>query len=312
MANESFLSLAKREFRSIPNSFTVHITKSPRLLNWKKSPRKLLAGIITNKYLRSRKTKRSIGHLSIEITCQNPNTGATEHRLAGQGAVDVTQYVPKLIKDGFGFSIMLTNEHIKKYDELNQSQLVTIDGKLEGAKELDKEYSENIYKKNLMGFATYKINYEKCQKMIKFYDEYKKLTIETAGSQNPQGGNNYGFGANTKLMQGAGCATFLQEFFEIAGLKSHFRNFFQRVYVDKNLLGDPLNGKEVNISKLLFSFSHLSKAKKGRFTLDIPSPDLMFEELRKTFKNKKNYYKNKKIIKSKILGNSQAFHIVFE
>jgi hypothetical protein len=308
----SFEEFANNTYRKFDNTLTVHLTNAPKEINWASTPRDLILSIAKNKYLHSKKTRRTIGHITVELNYVDED-GKKVHRFGGQGVKDLTQFASKLVKEGYGFSVILGPDHLKQYKQLEDKPLVTIDGRFEDSNELIEEFNENIYKDDLNAFVTYQLTLDTCKKLVKFFDEYEKHT--QLASENPshekKAATRYGFGADTLNFDGAGCATFAEAFYVLSGLGDHYKNFYSSVYVPEDYFGNPDKGQKVGLGKILFSKVNLSKQEKTSLYVQFPDPNNMFWAMKSTFENKDSFDGLPVVEKGKF-GDSKSFYLVFD
>lgn len=308
----SFKDFADKTYRKFENTLTIHVTNAPAELNWADSPRSLLLSIAKNKYLLKKITRRSLGHVTVEINYTD-ETGSHVHRFGGQGVKDLSQFARKLTKEGFGFSVILMPEHLKKHKQLSQKPLVTIDGEFEDSEELIEELDFNIYKENLNAFVTYKIKPETCRKLITYFDEYKEHSAfaEKDSNHHTPAASRYGFGADPLKFEGAGCATFIEAFYILAGLGDHYKNFYRSIYAPKKLFGHPAQGRKVGLGKLLFSNLKLSEKKDDSLFIEFPSPNEMYNQLKSVYETAEKY-DGLQVLEKGAFGDSKSFYLVFD
>ena len=277
---DDFNSLADSTYRKFDNTITLHMTHSPYGINWESSSLNVIVNLAMNKYLFP-DTKRSLGHVTVELNCTNKN-GESKRVISGQGAKSLDKLSHALLKEGVGLSLVnrpSTNPHLP---------LITTTGKLEDENDLTPEYDQYLKrKKDKMAFLTYKVSPKSCQDMLHFYKKYKVVTEKTRDLETPLAGNVYGFGAEPTKFQGAGCATYAEAFFEVAGLLEHFK-FYQEIYATEKLIGNPDKYHHVSLGTLLLSKESISKPGKNKITLKFPDPDIMHKFVYETNKNPKN------------------------
>lgn len=287
-----FNEYANQTYRSHTNTITYHLIRSPYGVDWSNKTSNVILKLAMNKYFFP-ETKRNLGHVTVELNCQDKN-GEDIRIITGQGAKSTQRLTQALIKDGYGLTLL------NRPTAHPNLPLITTEGNFEDESDLIPEFNQylkeeyvyrylpgpkkfgrtrEVLKKkhyNTMAFLTYKISPTQCTKMIDFYRKYKSVTEQTKDTKNPQAGNVYGFGAEPTKFQGAGCATYAEAFFQVAGLSKQF-HFYQTVHASKELVGDPKNGRRVSLQKLLSSSEKISKKEKNNITFKFPDPDLMHE-----------------------------------
>ncbi len=300
----SFSDAANKSYRKYPNSLTLHTIKSPIDINWK-TPSGLLSSVLESKFLHSKRTKFSIGHTTVELNCTSPN-GEKKRLVGGQSSQGLDQYV-KYLKKGYGFSILLGPDEIERYSELDKYPLLTVAGYLQGQNEVEQDLDDSIWKKDLASTTTVVLSYDECEKLVDFFQEYKRRTVNTTD----EAGNNYGFGADPLKFEGAGCATFAEAFLKIANLDGLIELMERRIHVPEKLFGNDENS--VTSWKLFFRGDRMGRDNfLNRKMVTFPCPSKLHDEVRYLyFKNIKEV-NNMQLIEKGILGESQAPYIVLK
>lgn len=308
-----FEKFADSSYRKFENTLTIHITNAPAPLNWAAKPRQLIWALARNKYLLQSKTKRSIGHVTVEINYTD-DSGNKIQRFGGQGAVDLSQFAKKLIKEGYAFSIILGPRHHQQYPELKDRPLQTIDGRFESREELVLELDENIYKDNLVATVSYVLAEDKMKEAIKFFDDYESHTKKAQEDKSYpyKAATRYGFGADTLKFEGAGCATFVEAFYEVVDLSDQYKSFFQDVNVPLKFFGNPENGHKVSLPHLLFTNVDLGTKSSDSLNISFPDPNLMFEKLKIFYESQSDSFDHLKLLEKGKIGDSKSFYLVFD
>lgn len=271
---KTYEEFALSTFRKHDNTLTIHILPSSYPLDWSK-PRNLLWSLIKNEYWFPA-TRSLLGHVTGEVTCTIEGEKVTE--FIGQGTKDMDGF-KAYVHMGYGFSILNRPNH---YADL---PLLTTTGKLDKYEEITERYMR-LVQKDHMGFMSFKISPEACKRVRAFMQDYTKRTQETQ-----MAGNRYGFGADPKKFEGAGCAPMVQTLFEYAGLENYVRYMEKTVYVSEELLGDPPKGKKVGIFQLFFSNEDISIEKKEARRFDFPDPQELYDRLMGIVRSKvKDHY----------------------
>ena len=104
--------------------------------------------------------------------------------------------------------------------------------------------------------------------------KYEKIT-----NSSKRAGNQYGFGADPKKFEGAGCASYVEAVLDYAGIKN--LNFWlnQKVYIPNSFLGDLVNNKKVSIWKLLMNSEELASPKPGFRKFVFPDPQVIYDRV---------------------------------
>ena len=292
-ARDFFNENANKTYRKYDNSITLHIIKSPYGINWQKRPINVILDLVKNKYFFPY-TKRTLGHVTVELNCLNPQ-GLRNRIITGQGAESLEDLSNALISRRAGFSLInrpSTNPHLP---------LITTKGRLEDHGTLIPEFNKYLSKdSHNMAFLTYKITSKQCHKMMNFYKRYKKTTEETKNTKTPLAGNIYGFGAEPTLFQGAGCATYAEAFFEIAGILEYF-NFYQKVYATSSLI------KDTSLYSLIIADEKINEELKNKTLFTFPDPDLIYDYVYEINKKPNNF---KGILEYGKFGKSAKYAII--
>lgn len=166
------------------NTFTIYTFKSPIGVNWK-SPKALAASVVKNEavgYVSG--NKRLLGHVSIDLKCQNRQIITAMTSRDGENRNMV-------LKQHSGLGVLL---HI-------------FPGELEPPEKLLPEIASKR-RKGSVHSITYLISDAACEQMLDHYDNFVA-----------KGGNhNYGFPVDTLAGEGGGCSAFGVSFLQAANL----------------------------------------------------------------------------------------------
>lgn len=274
----NFQMAADKTYRTYPNTLTFHVTRAPKSLAWSGNSRELIWSLIRNKYFLTKRSKRSMGHITVELNCSQD--GQRIHRMGGQGAKDLSQF-QKYLLQGAGFNIALSPMHKKLYQQLHLMPLYVIDGKIEKEQDLISEYEQYLSKENLFNVISYTLTEKRCLSLVEFFDQYESITHKTRYAKQKLGGNNYGAGADPLRFEGAGCAPFAEAFLTLADLKTDIMK--KTVHVPLQLFSTPT--KKVSLWRLLLSSHQLDHQSDNTIELSFPSPNVMFDAINDLFKN---------------------------
>ncbi len=293
-----FENLAEKTYRKYPNSLTFHVTNSPTDLNWEGGPRDLLWSLIKNKYFYKDRTKRAMGHVTVELNCNDKKNKI--RRIGGQGAKDLSQFTKHLL-GGAGFNVILSPEHKQKYTALSSLPFYNIDGRFETPKELIEEYDQYLKTEGLFNLISFTLNVNTCLKLVEYFDEYEKVTKATENSPQKKAANVYGNGADPLKFEGAGCAPFAVAFLKKAELYERIGLLTDRVYVDQKLFSS--QKENVSIFSLLTTSHQLKEKTKNSFELEFPSPSKLYHAVNQI-------YDNGEVIEKGEFGSSSIKYIV--
>lgn len=297
-ANVNFEKVASQTYRKYDNTLTFHVTQAPKQLHWEKDTKHLIWSLVRNKYFYKSRSKRAMGHISVELNCSHE--GKKIHRMGGQGAKNISQFQKHLL-NGAGFNIMLRPEHKSNHRSLASMPLYSIDGKFEYKSDLVNEYSTYLQKKNLFNTITFTLDQKTCLDLVSYFDQYETITKETYSKSQKLAANNYGFGLDPLKYEGAGCAPFAEAFLKLAGLEDAISLMTKRVYVSKKLFSTPK--KKVSLLKVLTSSESLSKRSDEKLKIEFPSPTKLYQSINKI-------YVSNKVIEKGILGSSNSLYVV--
>jgi hypothetical protein len=295
-----FENLADKTYRKYPNTLTFHVTNSPTGLNWDGAPRDLLWSLIKNKYFYKDRSKRAMGHVTVELNCDDKKNKI--RRIGGQGAKDLSQFTKHLL-GGAGFNVILSPEHKKKHTALSTLPFYNIDGRFETPNELIEEYEEYLKTEGLFNLVTFTLNPKTCLKLVEYFDEYEKVTKATENSTQKKAANVYGNGADPLKFEGAGCAPFAVAFLKKANLDEKINLLTDRVYVDQKLFSS--QKENVSIFSLLTTSHQLKEKTENSFELEFPSPSKLYHAVN-------NIYEKGEVIEKGFFGSSEIKYIVVD
>lgn len=282
---------ANKNFRHLENSITVQIIPSTYPLSWT-TPRALLGSILKNKYFFP-KTRHFIGHVSVELNCSV--NGKKEQFFMGQSSASLDGFRNYLFQ-GYGFSILNIPKNKLPYP------LLTVEGKLDNFVDSSRHFSE-LVESGVFGLVSFKVGEESCNSSLSFLKEYGLKTLMTK-----KAGNKYGFGADPRAFEGAGCAPFVQTVLEIAGLSEFAQSMDQTVFVPKALVGDPKKGNKVGLWDLLVSDDDMSQKQPQTVKFEFPDPQKLYDKVNKIYQeNSKSEFK---VIKKLKINNTVPFLLI--
>lgn len=295
-----FENLAEKTYRKYPNTLTFHVTNSPTELNWDGGPRDLLWSLIKNKYFYKDRSKRAMGHVTIELNCSDKKNKI--RRMGGQGAKDLSQFTKHLL-GGAGFNVILSPDHKQKYTALSAHPFYNIDGRFETPKELIEEYEEYLKTEGLFNLVTFTVDANTCLKLVEYFDEYEKITKESENSSQKRAANVYGNGADPLKFEGAGCAPFAVAFLKKGGLEDKINLMKEKVYVDQKLFSS--QKENVSIFSLLTTSHQLKEKNSYSFELEFPSPSKLYHAIN-------NIYEKGDTIEKGTFGSQGVRYIVLD
>jgi hypothetical protein len=224
----------------------------------------LLISIIKNKYFFP-KSNHFIGHVSAELNCTV--NGKKERLFMGQSSNSLDGF-KNYIGEGYGFSLlnMPRNNYLVP--------LLLVPGKLDVA-EGSSEHFDKLIKEDIFGLISFRINERSCMDTASFMKEYGNRTLN-----GNKAGNNYGFGADPRKFEGAGCAPFVQSLLEISNLKETAEEMNQVVFLPDELLGNPKKDKVVSLWDLFVSDIDMSLENVKFKRFPFPDPQKLFDKLK--------------------------------
>jgi hypothetical protein len=295
-----FNQMADKTYRKYPHTLTLHVTMPPEDLEWNKNPRHLLWSLIKNKYFLKDRTRRTMGHVTVELNCEIK--GKKVQRFGGQGAKNLNQF-SKLLIDGAGFNVVLSPDHQRQHAYLKNLPLYNIDGFLENQKELTQEYENYLNQPGLFNLVSFKLDEPTCEKLVQYYDQYEKFTVETQNASVKKGANVYGNGVDPLKYEGAGCAPFALAFMKLAGVEQKLPELYQTIYVNKELFSSAK--EKVSLLGLIFSSEPLSQPGPERLELKFPDPAKMYQSINQLFEQDQ-------IVEKGNFGSQHSRYIVIE
>lgn len=216
------LSVAPIAFaKPFKNVFIGYIIRPSVELNWS-SPQSL--AITTAKSARS-SAYAPIGHFATEIRCETPNRYGTRHVMTGMETHGDTNSKDLTLKKKLGLGTLFYK----------------FNGNLQSA-----SYVQEIIQKAKRDGRLVKITIptsaERCQKGLEFIDNWIRHGSYTV----------YGANLNVREGEGAGCADFAMELFQIATSIFPREAILARVLIPYRLIGDG-EQKKVPFTKILFA-----------------------------------------------------------
>lgn len=248
-------------------------------LNWS-SPLKLAygAGLKGRLVFEHGKNKHTIGHCFMEL--KGPNG---EHELTGSTtAPDAPSDADFITKHGYGLGVLFA----------------PMKGALDKKEKLSMELLDR-YKTGKMTYLRFIINKAAYDRMKTYINEYRAKGYDQVynGTNEPRKG------------KGAGCSAFAVSFLDVCGyIDPYFsKEWVRRVKLPKSLVGGPITGKHVSLSKVIFK-AHWAKDGEEFIPLEMWDPQLMYEWVHKVYrlstKLQKEYGNYDKL---KILGKNFRF-----
>ena len=234
---------------SFPNQMTLFFTPTPYGLKWE-TPRDLAQSAILNKLFSS--TNRPIGHVSIRLECTSPQQ--EEKLFFHTGMVAKKLNAPELLlTKHMGFGILFH----------------TFEGRLETAEELEEEVARRL-KEQSLNFLSFPIEYTRCQRIYKYYQEFKEKNLDFG----------YGLANRPRYKEGSGCSAFAASFLEVSGLMTdEYRKAWTRTLnIPKTLIGD--QNHPVFLYKLLLPWAKLewsATPQPNTKNLTFWDPELMYQ-----------------------------------
>jgi hypothetical protein len=301
---DTFNEIANTIYRKYQNSMTVHIHRPPTEIDWKGPPRSVLMDLANNQYLQNHRSKMPIGHVTIELNCMAPD-GTILSRVGGQGLKSMNDFSKKILEEGYGFSVILQPKDQK--DQLLDYPLLTVAGRFETPSQIFHNNDQGIWEHDLMGFATFLVHPQECEEMVEFFDAYVSKTVETQ----TLAGNVYGFGADPNLFQGAGCATFVEAFFQRSSIEFYPKFYHQQVHIPLSLFGNPSSGKYVNIADLFSDNQYLGLEGPQTVSLSFPDPDVLYKTVKRAYEGTK-FPGGIRVVEAGKFGNSKAIYSIFD
>jgi hypothetical protein len=258
---------------------TVFIFQSPRGLNWD-SPTKIAQTTVKN-YLTP--GDRNIGHVAVEFNCHASDQGPAQYALTGMTDNGMNAFKSLLIKRD-GFYILFDN----------------FPGKLENPEDLKNEINKK-FKRGRLASVTYMISSQTCQRLARYLREFKENKFDSW----------YGLPNRPRHGEGAGCSAFGKSFVEVAGLYTaeHEKNWGYSLRFPEKLVGGPLGGKKVRLSKILFRKHRWAKSHEPHFFLKFWDPDPMYKWIHR---KAQTYFNANQTAEFKVKRIHRTFHLLYD
>ena len=258
---------------------TMFIFQSPKGLKWD-SPTAIARTTVRN-YLSP--GNRKIGHVAVEFNCHATDDGPAQYALTGMTDNGMNAFKSLLSKRD-GFYILFDN----------------FPGKLEKAEDLRNEIQKK-FKKGRLASVTYMISSQTCQRLARYLREYKENEYHAW----------YGLPNRPRYGEGAGCSAFGKSFIEIAGLYTaeHEKNWSYSLRFPEKLVGGPLGGKKVRLSKILFKKHRWAKANEPHFFLKFWDPDPMYKWVHR---KAQTYFNANQSAEYKVKRINRTFHLLYD
>jgi len=203
------------------NLLTLYVFPSPKGIDWT-TPRSLVASTLENSISPSRyRLKHSIGHVSVELRCDNgfwKTTGMTS------------------ASDTEDFSVVF-------FKKLGLGTLFhSFQGRLQSDSEVINDIQERIPKGDV-AWIRFEISSTACQRLETYLSEYTQDQVE----------ENYGLNLRARYREGSGCSEFAMSFLDLAGFLSNERIDAWKAErkVPLSLIGSPQ--KPVGVGNILWS-----------------------------------------------------------
>lgn len=238
----------------LADEVSLHLFRSPLGINWK-TPWSLATSTLLNQVAPvGDKRAFSISHVFVEVKCDS--TG--EHIFRGMTSATTTEERDLLFRQKYGLGIMFHT-----YKGLYEKDQAIID---------DMTPYEGSKRKAIL---TYKISPSTCERLIRYANEYEQLGY----------GNMYsGLQADPLKREGAGCSAFAVSFLRVGGLMSGFEHEWQQtINVPKRLVGGPLTGAKVNLSRIIARPGIRWNKSEPHIPLTAWDPELMHKWVQKTY-----------------------------
>jgi len=236
------------------DELSLHLFRSPLGINWK-TPWSLATSTLLNQVAPvGDKRAFSISHVFVEVKCDS--TG--EHIYRGMTSVTTTEERDLLFRQKYGLGIMFHT-----YKGLYEKDQAILD---------DMAPYEGSKRKAIL---TYKISASTCERLIRYAHEYEQLGY----------GNMYsGLQADPLKREGAGCSAFAVSFLRVGGLMSGFEQEWQQTLaVPKRLVGGPLTGSEVRLSRIIARPGIRWNKSEPHIPLVAWDPELMHQWVQKMY-----------------------------
>lgn len=231
------------------DTLTLYFYPSPTPLDWS-TPQSLTQITVDNSISGA---DHPIGHVSVEVKCEDDPQNK-HHILTGMSSSGEGESLKLLIKKKVGLGILFYN----------------LKGRLVPRQEILEELP-HLYQNGEISMLTHKISPKTCQRLVRYYDEYKDRGYQ----------DHYGLPNRPRYGEGGGCSAFGTSFLELSGLlkNEYHANWSQLRLVPKKYVGGELTDKKVSLWKLLLPSrpTRWATPKEEHFPIFFWDPDLMHE-----------------------------------
>ena len=240
--------------KSSNNRLTLHLTPSPRDLDWR-SPRDLIQSALKNKLTLS---PRLLGHAIVELNCDS------DHHFVAMSGKDM-DYINQLIIQRKGLGILFHSF---------QGELLDNDDLRNEVKALTSSGDSN--------FVTFLLTPSQCQRSLKYLQEYRENNV----------GRYYGLSNRPRFGEGGSSSAFAVSFLDVLNLldqemKDSWR---QIILVPLKFSGPPLKDEGVGIIDIMLNARSWAKENENHRKLVFWDPDLMHQWVKKKIEQKENGY----------------------
>lgn len=262
------------------DELTLSFIRSPLGINWA-NPNTMAVSTIKNSLVPMSKRAFSISHVFVDLKCDSIGY----QRKAGMTST-TDEDRDLIMKKGYGFGVIFH----------------TYPGKLENDSEIQKdlksyEGSRRVAQLNL------KINPLTCVRLKNYLEEYEAYGFGSMYS---------GLQARPRKGEGAGCSAFAVSFLEIAGLMQEEwkEEWMNTIHVPTRLIGGPLTGRFVNVSKIALNPFLTWNSRKPHIYLEAWNPEKMWKWTRDTWAKKSKFsgWKKSRIGKTRIISKDMSFY----
>lgn len=257
------LILASSATSLAEDSLTVWMIRSPGL-DWS-SPRSLTTSMLKHE-LRS----HALGHVVVEIQCDDQHTYAgIANRWSDEMRIDVLIH-------GAGLGVLFG----------------LFEGELQDPTEIPSEL-QKMASNGRVDYISFLISHDNCERAFVYAEQYRELQATRQAA--PRIGKKdqhttpaqqiyYGFPAQARLGEGAGCSGYAVSFLEVLGLKEQFMldRWTLNKLVPQDTIGMPLFQGPVSILQMLeHSPEQWAEANEPNVPFFAWDPDLMFDDVQK-------------------------------
>lgn len=232
----------------------LHLLRSPLGIDWS-SPWKLTNSVLINQVAPvGNKRRYSISHVFVELKCDSLGI----HLFRGMTSATDTEERELLFKKGYGLGIMFH----------------TYLGKLEKDASIIKDLAPYRGSKRRAELSI-KVSSSTCQRLVDYAAEYEELGYGQMYS---------GLQADPLKREGAGCSAFAVSFMRVGGLTASFTDEWKRVFdVPKSLIGGPITGEKVPLTRLLTRPFTKWSSKVSHVHLEAWDPEAIHSWIKKTY-----------------------------